>query len=218
MNKKKVAQALGIVTLVGVIGAGSVSGVSAYFTDTAEKTNTVTVGNVTTDLKEPEWDKVPENEKTDITPNQTIKKDPQITNSGKNDAFVFLEVQVPVKNIICVGENGQKLPTKNTELFKYQASSEWTLVEDSEISSGSTVTAHKYVYAYGSSSECKPLKKGETTKPLFDTITLVNAIEGQIDNQKLDMPVKSYAIQADNIGNSKVPADVYKIYVNQNKK
>ena len=92
----------------------------------------------------------------------------------------------------------------------------WVKIEDAEMTTDGTVTAHRYVYAYGTSTACKALKHGETTPALFDSITLVNAIEGQIDNATLNMPVKSYAIQTENIGNSSAPADVYKIYVNQN--
>lgn len=216
MNKKTVVKAIAVTALVGVVGYGGVQGISAYFTDTAEKTNTVTVGDVTTDLEEPGWDKTPDDEKNDITPNQKIPKDPKVTNTGTNDAYVFIEVQVPVKKIITVGSNGQKLPAANTELFQYKVNSGWVKVEDSEMTSDGAVTAHRYVYAYGTSTACKALKHGETTPALFDSITLINAIEGQIDNATLNMPVKSYAIQTENIGNSSAPADVYKIYVNQN--
>lgn len=50
----------------------------------------------------------------------------------------------------------------------------------------------------------------------FDSVTLVNAIEGQIDEETLNIPVKSYAIQAEHIGESKVPSDVFQIYMKQN--
>src|SRR5699024_8679680 len=181
MNKKTVVKAIAVTALVGVVGYGGVQGISAYFTDTAEKTNTVTVGDVTTDLEEPKWDETPDDEKNDITPNQEIPKDPKVTNTGTNDAYVFIEVQVPVKKIITVGSNGQKLPAANTELFQYTVNSGWVKVEDAEMTTDGTVTAHRYVYAYGTSTACKALKHGETTPALFDSITLVNAIEGQID-------------------------------------
>lgn len=213
MRKRKIWKKAGIILLAGCACAGTVRGVSAYFTDREEKTNSVTVGNVTTDLEEPEWDKVPGEDKTEITPNQTLPKDPKVTNTGTNDVYVFIEVQVPVKKIICVGDNGQKLPAADTELFTFKVNSGWVKVEDSRVSG-----ARRYVYAYGTASACKALKKGAETPPLFDAITLVNAVEGQIDNETLNMPVKSYAIQTENLGASAAPADVYKIYVNQNGK
>lgn len=194
----------------------AIGGISAYFTDTQEKTNTLTVGSVKTDLEEPEWEDVPSDEKTDITPNQTIKKDPRITNTGANDAYAFLEIQVPVKKIITVGPDGKKLPAADTELFAYKVNDGWVQVRSSDITTSGKVTARSYVYAYGTKTQCTVLKKGETTTPLFDSVTLVNAIEGQIDEETLNIPVKSYAIQAEHIGESKVPSDVFQIYMKQN--
>ena len=154
--------------------------------------------------------------KTDITPNQTIKKDPRITNTGANDAYAFLEIQVPVKKIITVGPDGKKLPAADTELFAYKVNDGWVQVRSSDITTSGKVTARSYVYAYGTKTQCTVLKKGETTTPLFDSVTLVNAIEGQIDEETLNIPVKSYAIQAEHIGESKVPSDVFQIYMKQN--
>src|SRR5699024_12357193 len=108
MNKKTVVKAIAVTALVGVVGYGGVQGISAYFTDTAEKTNTVTVGDVTTDLEEPGWDKTPDDEKNDITPNQKIHKDTKVTNKGNNDAYVLLEVTVAVQKINTLGIKGQK--------------------------------------------------------------------------------------------------------------
>ena len=48
---------MGITAITAVLLVGSVS---AYFTDQDEKTNTFTVGKVTIDLEEPEWDKKPD--------------------------------------------------------------------------------------------------------------------------------------------------------------
>ena len=150
------------------------------------------------------------------SPNQTIKKDPRITNTGANDAYAFLEIQVPVKKIITVGPDGKKLPAADTELFTYKVNDGWVQVRSSDITTSGKVTARSYVYAYGTKTQCTVLKKGETTTPLFDSVTLVNAIEGQIDEETLNIPVKSYAIQAEHIGESKVPSDVFQIYMKQN--
>lgn len=118
MRKKSVVKVIAIAALVGIVGYGGVQGISAYFTDTAEKTNTITVGDVTTDLEEPEWDKTPDDEKNDITPNQQIPKDPKVTNTGTNDAYVFIEVQVPVKKIITVGDEWTKTSGSEYRTFK----------------------------------------------------------------------------------------------------
>ena len=93
----------------GLAAILTTGGLMAYFTDSDTQTNTFTVGKVTVDLQEPEWDKYPDTDKDgvpdeaeDMTPNKTIKKDPTITNTGINDQFVFATVQVPCRNIIAV--------------------------------------------------------------------------------------------------------------------
>lgn len=216
MRKNRIWKAIIAMALVGTACFGALSGLSAYFTDSDEKINTVTVGNVKTDLEEPGWEDVPEDDKQDITPNEMIQKDPEITNTGKNDAFVFAEVHIPVKNIVCVGEDGQKLPAAETELFSYEIQEGWTKIKEEDVGGNDEEKFRKYVYAYGSETECMMLKPGETTPPLFTDITLVNAVEGQIDDATLEIPVKSYAIQAENAGDSKLPEDIYDMYMKQN--
>lgn len=64
-------------------------------TDTEGITNTVTVGRVNIDLEEPGYPGNDSDEVKNIIPNQEIVKDPQIENTGNNDALVFLRVEVP---------------------------------------------------------------------------------------------------------------------------
>ena len=115
---------MGITAITAVLLVGSVS---AYFTDQDEKTNTFTVGKVTIDLEEPEWDKKPDENGNDIpdeaenmTPNQTIEKDPQVKNTGTNDAFVYMTVEVPCKKIVTVNNDGTRNPEAVRELYTYQ--------------------------------------------------------------------------------------------------
>lgn len=145
MRKKRIGKQVMIIVLLVVAATATVRGISAYFTDAQEKTNTLTVGNVKTGLEEPDWDKVPSDEKTDLTPNQTVKKDPRITNTGTNDAYAFLEVQIPVRNIITVGADGKKLPKADTELFTYKVNDGWVQIQESDVSSSGKVTAHRYI-------------------------------------------------------------------------
>lgn len=77
-NKKRMKTMIAATAMIGVLAIG---GISAYFTDGDTATNTFTVGKVSIDLQEPNW-----NPPKDITPNQEIKKDPQIKNDGINDA------------------------------------------------------------------------------------------------------------------------------------
>lgn len=123
---------MGITAITAVLLVGSVS---AYFTDQDEKTNTFTVGKVTIDLEEPEWDKKPDENGNDIpdeaenmTPNQTIEKDPQVKNTGTNDAFVYMTVEVPCKKIVTVNNDGTRNPEAVRELYTYQTDSSWKLL------------------------------------------------------------------------------------------
>lgn len=214
--KKRIWKYVIVLVLIGLAGSAAVRGISAYFSDAQEKNNTLTVGSVKTELEEPGWDEVPSEEKVDLVPNQSVRKDPRVTNTGSNNAYVFLEVQIPVSRIITVGDDGKKLPAADTELFSYEVNDGWVKVQNSDVTASGKVTAHRYVYAYGSDKECKVLEKGETTESLFNSITLVNAIEGQIDDETFQIPVKSYAIQAEYIGDSQKPSDVFQIYLKQN--
>lgn len=96
--------------LAGVMAIG---GIMAYFTDADTATNVFTVGKVSLDLIEPNWD--PENDDLDgdglldaytITPEFEVQKDPQITNDGVNDEYVFMTVTVPYYNVVTATEAG----------------------------------------------------------------------------------------------------------------
>lgn len=206
MKNKKLAKATAVCALAGVMLIG---GAMAYFTDTDTATNEFTVGKVSIDLKEPGW-----TPPTDITPNQEITKDPQITNDGKNSAYVFLQVKVPKKSVITANEDG----TKNTsaaekELFTYQVKSGWTEINNAaeETIGGQKYNVHTYVW--GSADACTALDKTATTGSLFDSIKFINVIEGEgLEETQLDVIVDAYGIQTTDInGDKTAPLDVWAV-------
>lgn len=96
MKKKSILMAAIAVMLVAVLVVG---GTLAYFTDTKSATNTFTVGDVKIKLDEsnvndPNGDRVTSNEYTDVFPGIQYKKDPVVTNTGKNDAYVRAVVTI----------------------------------------------------------------------------------------------------------------------------
>ena len=198
-----------IMTLAGILCLASVGGVSAYLTDYEKVSNEFTVGNVDIELKEPEW-KPEENKK--IEPSKVIHKDPQITNTGTNDAFVYMEVSIPMANVEAAAENGERLGKKVQELFYFEAKDNWM-----QLSVQNTESRRTYTYAYK-----KILKPQETSEALFDTVKFLNLIEGQLDGQTFEIPVRAYAIQTSYTGGSsdnlseQIKA-AYEKYVNQNK-
>ena len=87
MKKKSLISMLATLSLVGVIMVGATL---AYLTDkTDDVVNTFTIGKVDINLTEPNWK--PE-EGLDLEPGAEIAKDPTVTNTGKNDAFVAVKV------------------------------------------------------------------------------------------------------------------------------
>ena len=196
-------------TLAGILCLASVGGVSAYLTDYEKVSNEFTVGKVDIELKEPEWK--PEENRI-IEPSKVIHKDPQITNTGTNDAFVYMEVSIPMANVEAAAENGESLGKKVQELFSFEAKDSWM-----QLSVQNTESRRTYTYAY-----TKILKPQETSEALFDTVKFLNLIEGQLDGQTFEIPVRAYAIQTSYTGGSsdnlsdQIKA-AYEKYVNQNK-
>ena len=149
----------------------------SYLTDFETATNSFTVGKVDIDLDEPNWK--PE-DNTDLVPTQVIRKDPYVANKGVNEAFVYLEVSVPVRNVITVAKDGTRNALAKTELFSFTKNKDWTQLERTEVGQNMV-----YTYAYN-----HILKPGTKTTTLFDTVTFANIIEGQLDTQQIDMPVR----------------------------
>lgn len=212
MKNKKLAKATAVCALAGVMLIG---GAMAYFTDTDTATNEFTVGKVSIDLKEPGW-----TPPTDITPNQEITKDPQITNDGKNSAFVFLQVKVPTKSVITANEDGTKIPAdpaRPNELFTYQVKEGWTEIGTAadDTIDGQTYKVHTYVW--GSAEACTALAKTATTGTLFDSIKFINVIEGEgLEETQLDVIVDAYGIQTTDInGDKTAPLDVWAVLQKQ---
>ena len=194
MKNRKLVKGIALAAVITALAAG---GTAAYLTDFETATNSFTVGKVDIDLDEPNWK--PE-DNTDLVPTQVIRKDPYVANKGVNEAFVYLEVSVPVRNVITVAKDGTRNALAKTEL------------ERTEVGQNMV-----YTYAYN-----HILKPGTKTTTLFDTVTFANIIEGQLDTQQIDMPVRAYAIQATNTGDDKTTVleqatAAYQKYVNQNK-
>ena len=85
MFKKIIAWAL----LITVTATVAVGGTLAYLTDRDSEANVFTTGNVKIDLNEDF------NQGSELIPGVEIEKKPAITNTGKNDAWVWATVAVP---------------------------------------------------------------------------------------------------------------------------
>lgn len=221
--KKQIVTGMGIMSLMLMVGSAA-----AYFTDVEEAKNHLTIGKVDITLTEPKWDGLPEKEKEDITPNKTLIKDPKITNTGINDAFIFVSAQVPVADVITAKEDGGRNEKALTELFSWTVNEGWTQLGDREEvkNENNVVMAHRYLYVYGNQETCTALKKGAVTPELFSQVTFANVIEGEhlpdgtpMEQSEADIDLKAYAIQTTDLTGKDVtdPASVWKVFENQNK-
>lgn len=193
----------------------------AYLTDAETATNTFTVGKVKIDLEEPGYPGNDSDEVKNIIPNQEIVKDPQIENTGNNDALVFLRVEVPQETF--TDEDDGTGEQKKQDLFRLKGvSDQWELLRTETVAGEDGKAKTSYVYGYK-----KPLGKGATTDKLFRKVQMKNAVESDLSGNVEDIVVTACAIQATDIpdvsltpgsdGNlSKDVLDqVYTIFLNQ---
>lgn len=221
MKNKKIGKILAVTSLVGVLAVG---GAMAYFTDGDSAVNTFTVGKVSIDLKEDVWDSV-QSDYNQVLPNQILTKDPTIHNDGTNDAYVFLEITIPQKEVTKAGADGTKGSKEKQDIATFTKGTGWEIInteEDVPIGEGGE-TGTKYRLVYGTSSECTRLTKGSNTGSaiLDNKLQIINFVEDEgMEETQIDIPVTAYAIQADFIGAEgeykTAPADVWSVIEKQN--
>lgn len=219
MSKKSFKLFSMLVILIGVLAMGVAM---AFLTASDENVNTFVIGDVKIDLDEPNW--IPP---TEVVQGDVITKDPAVTNTGSNDAFVFMEVSIPKRQIYTydpetnmriensiegytplVQTNATTAPYTNTNTVD----SHWVKVAEDKTNE----LWDKYVYAYGSDSACTRLAADDTTPPVFESISYCYAVEGQgLDKDTFNVRLTSYAIQADDLA-ATTPGEVWTLMKNQN--
>ena len=205
MKKKSILMAAIAVMLVAVLVVG---GTLAYFTDTKTATNTFTVGDVKIKLDEsnvndPNGDRVTSNEYTDVFPGIQYKKDPVVTNTGKNDAYVRAVVTIEngMNWMGLYNENVWTAPQEEAfmKLICDKLGAGWSIeniayVTNAERGSTDFVATLKYTGV---------LKSGDATSAMFENIMLpANATTNDIttrvaQNGVFHIDVVAQAIQAD---------------------
>jgi len=223
MSKRKLGS---IVAAGGLVAVLVMSGTFAYLTDNETVTNVFTIGELQIDLVEVN---TPKEDETYI-PNQVIAKDPKVVNTGENtSAIVFLEVDIPIKDVVVVNGDGTAVDYDaeyGEELFKllvetidgpiygmYRESinSDWvqlftsgTIYDTNGVSEEDAVNFNKdsishITYVYGYTKALEP-NDGETP-PLFDAVRFANVIERQVDGS-IEIPIRAYAIQSEYLGDN----------------
>lgn len=205
MKKRKIAVWIGTVALVG---AFSVGGAWAYFTDRQETENVLTMGSVKIKLEEPKYPGNDSQEVHNLYPGQRIPKDPQVTNTGENPAYIRQEIYIPIGNVKVFRPEGGYTQLTGAELVTYEIQDGW--IEQTELKRKMDVEGDMYirhVYNYH-----EVLEPGEKTTPLFEEIQVINLIEGQIPGGTLEqIPVKAHAVQSQGFGNAAAAWEAYGI-------
>lgn len=224
MKKQNIWKAL---AAAGVLSAFTVvGGITAYFTDTDEKVNHFTVGKIEIELEEPEWEKKPDEDKDgvpdeaeNLVPGKRLTKNPMVKNTGINDAFVFMTVEIPCREVITVNQDGTRNPSAMTDLYSYQRDSSWKELGSREImDKAGKQTGRKYLYAYAQENgTCRIVKQKETTAPLFESVLFANVMEGQgLEEEVFDLDICAYAIQTTDLNGGTKDADqIWQIITNQ---
>lgn len=157
------------------------------FKELEKRANNFTFGDLTIELVEDKWEDVTDK----ITyPGRSFVKDPVVKNTGRTDAYMYVEVRVPREEIqTVVDENVTALA--ETDLFTYNINSGWTQIGGGTVSDDGKYTI--YVYAYTD----KAVSGGEQTPTLFDSVVFVNALEGQPEmGETFDILISATGIQA----------------------
>lgn len=168
MNKRVLLTTL-CVALIAIIG---VFGTVAYFTDTDDKENTFTVGNVDITLDEPKWDAAGKLDAPEVYPTEALAKDPTVTNVGANPCFVRIKVTgwdclAPASDI-----------TYRTDYVNGKLGENWV--------------SHTDGYFYYT----KVLAAGEVTDALFDQIVIPADLKNGDGEKIYTIDVKAEAVQA----------------------
>lgn len=203
--EKKIYKALRIIGICFLIFGGSAGVTHAFLSKQIQRAdNVITPGNIKIQLKEPGWD--PEKAKK-IIPLEMVDKDPLVINTGENDAWIFLRVDVPVRIVSVVDQRTKlKQEAAATELFSWVTEEDWDLIDRSE----DDANAH-YVFGYK-----KILSAGEQTNPLFRQVSLVNVLEGELDaNESFELSIEAAAIQTNTALDEQGLTAIYSEYLNQ---
>ncbi len=178
---------------------------SAYLTSYPERLeNLVSAGFLGIVLEEPGWN---EKDGKNFLPRSTVTKNPTPENIGNTPAWMFVKVTVPLKKMAVVDEKTRrKTEAKETELFSFQVLPQWE-----QIGRNQQQDSVEYVFGYS-----RTVEPGEKTAPLFEQVTAVNYLEGELDGKEvLEIPVEAMAIQSSVCVSDTPLAEIYQIYLQQ---
>lgn len=204
-----------------LVGAFVIGSAFALLTDTTPKlANCFTFAYSDIVLTEPLWDA----ERTvPIAAGEAVPKDPQVTNLGDSEAYVYLAIFNPVVDTYVHSSRNDYYDTKaNKQVYKYKINPNWefaqTMMQSGEWRGFRSETFEYNNQTYAGEWELyfykEPVAPGETTEPLFNEIKMINYnpeyeyfLEEQealgigegseVLDKSFPLPVNAYAITTD---------------------
>lgn len=223
-----------ILPVLMVVALSLSSSVALLAASTQKITNTFKGMYTGVELREPSWDPSADNT---YFANETIAKDPQVYNSGNEEAYVYLSVFIPYVSSGYYADSyiggsrkyvyREARNTPDHEAFSYTVDyTYWENLMSPNYNRQTTITykgkdvpGTMTFYAY-----YKPIASGETTMPLFETMTFIdydvdeenrledeekagNGAGSDIIGKELPVIIQPYAITADVTENMKEFSD-----------
>lgn len=203
-NKKKGI----LITAILLIAAVAIGMTMAYFTDTATKTNQITMGKVIGDLQESSnsssGNKVGTEQSSggytydNIVPGDTISKIPTASlKEGSVPAWVRVNATYTLSSINPSADSTtvQNNVDKLIDSIKNDLGPDWyatVATKASAVADGSTTVTVTYYYD-------KVLEATKSTTPIFKTINIPAAWDNNMAGTKLTIQLDAQFIQADNV-------------------
>lgn len=194
------------IMLGGCAAAIAVGGTLAYLTATDNAVNEFKVADTLQEkitVEEPNWNA--ENAKN-MVPTQTVAKDPKLVNDSSVEVYAIMQVSVPHDSVVIASSDGTVQPAADMDLFTYQVNPAWNELGTGTLSADGKKMIHTYLYT-------TPLDAKDETATVFDRVTLVNAVDGQIDGKDLSIDVDGYAIQTEGFASAE---EAWAAYQQQN--
>ena len=173
-----------IVSVLAILVAVTAAGTLAYFTDTGTAHNVITTGNVEIELNEwaDEACEQPFQDKTGVMPGTKVTKIVAVENTGTGAAFVRLYVE---KNVY----GADQKPMKSDPVSLDFDNRNWTYSES------------EGYYYYN-----RALEPGDTTEPLFTTVTFDPLMGNEYQNSAAKIDVSAEAVQTAHNGETPLDA------------
>lgn len=155
-----------------LVAAISIGGTMAYFSSTAApKTNTITFGNVSIQIDEPNWNQPGGSDfASNLLPGKTFNKDPKITNIGKNPCYV--RIALPE------GFTAEPIRGWGGSITGYNIKSDLFEIIGLNLGSGATQWTYKDDYFYYNNE----IVKDGSTSSLFTGLKLKSNVVNNVAN------------------------------------